>query len=378
MTAPSPNRLLRNSHIALPDELEAYLQNNFSGKEISHEPVAVDEPYGAVWAAHLASQGNVFQLLQACYPQLNFPIQDGINKTQAYIDTVLKGKPCTAGYTPVLSQPERLRLHVHTSLAGNVPVLIVPDHGDFVRLVQCFLHKNNPMPVPASMGASLLNGLNNWERIHALKRSWLRTNPAETWTQEFSKNVLPNPGLYKDKLILLSTKPYSNVPADRLGLTEAAWAAYSLSIRLEHECTHLYTLRRFGCATNNLHDELIADYMGISKALGTYRKDWMLAFMGLEAYPAYRKGARLENYLGDTNLTPEGFSQLTAIIKQAIESIARFDTALGPIRSAQDQMCRMDALCTTDLINIASVKGANTLLQTYQELAEVMKYNQND
>lgn len=138
---------------------------------------------------------------------------------------------------------------------------------------------------------------------------------------------MPNPGLYKDKLIILSTKPYSNVLAHRLGLTEEEWAAYSLSIRLEHECTHLYTLNQYGCAFNNLHDELIADYIGVSKTIGTYNKEWMLAFMGLEAHPAYRKGARLENYLGNANLTAERFSQLVSVIKSAIESIACFDAA---------------------------------------------------
>ena len=96
----------------------------------------------------------------------------------------------------------------------------------------------------------------------------------------------------------------------------------------------------------------------------------MLAFMGLEDYPAYRKGARLENYLGDANLTAEQFGQLITVIKSAIESIACFDTALGTIHSAHDQVCRMDALCTTDLLDIASANGSTLLLQKYEELIE--------
>ncbi len=372
MTAVSSNRVLNNGTIHVPDELKGYFQNKFSAKETHKPAVSIDEPYIASWEEYVSkvSEGEAFQLLRRCYPQLNFPIGDGINKTQGYIDAVLKGKPVATGGKALLAlnKPEAIKIKLHTSIAGNVPVLFVADDEDFVKLVQCLLHKNNPAPVPQSMGALLANGVNNWDRIHTLKDKWLLNNPAETWNQKFLTNILPNPGLYKDKLIMLSTKPYSNVPAARLGLTEAEWASYSLSIRLEHECTHLYTLNRYGCASNNLHDELIADYIGISKTIGAYYKEWMLAFMGLEEYPAYRKGARLENYLGDANLIAEQFGQLITVIKNAIESIARFDAALGTIHSVHDQVCRMDALCTTDLAAMSSVNGSNLLLQEYEEL----------
>ncbi|GAB3640266.1 DUF7005 family protein [Spirosoma arcticum] len=372
MTAISSNWVLNNESIHVSDELKGYFQNKFCAKETRRPPVSIDEPYLDSWEEYVtkANEGEAFQLLRKCYPQLNFPIGDGINKTQGYIDAVLKGKPlATSGKALVgLNKPEAIRIKLHTSIAGKVPVLFVADDEDFVKLVQCFLHKNNPTPVPQSMGALLANGVNNWDRIHTLKDKWLLNNPAETWNQEFSTNVLSKSGLYKDKLIMLSTKPYSNVPADRLGLTEAEWASYSLFIRLEHECTHLYTLNRYGCASNNLHDELIADYIGISKTTGTYYKEWMLAFMGLEDYPAYRKGARLENYLGDANLTVEQFKQLVTVIKSAIESIACFDAALGTIHSAHDQVCRMDALCATDLATMSSANGSTSLLQKYEEL----------
>lgn len=370
MTAISPNRVVSDAIVYVPDALRDYFQNKFRAQEIPQQPEFMNESGMAWWSEWVRQhrEGETFQRLRTCYPQLNFPVAEGIHKTHAYMDAVLKGKPVATGGAPLMNKPETLKFSLHPSIAGNVPILTVADDADFVKLVQCFLHKNNPTPVSASMGAMLANGVNNWDRIRGLKAQWLLHNPAETWNQEFSKNILPNPGLYKDKLIILSTKPYSNVPADRLGLPEAEWAAYSLSIRLEHECTHLYTLRRFGCASNNLHDELIADYIGISKTMGTYNKEWMLAFMGLENYPVYRKGARLENYLGDAKLTAGQFGQLLNRIKKAIESIAHFDAALGTIHSAHDQMCRMDALCTTDLAEMASVNGASVLRQNYDAL----------
>lgn len=372
MTALSSNRVLTDGMIPVADELNVYFQNKFCAQKIHRPPVSIYEPYIDSWEEYVTryDDGEAVDLLRKCYPQLNFPVEDGINKTRSYIDAVLKGNPLATGSQALvaLNKPEAVKIKLHSSIAGKVPVLFVADEEDFVKLVQCFLYKNNPTPVPRSMGALLANGVNNWDRLHTLKAKWLLHNPAETWNQEFSTNIVPNPGLYKDKLIILSAKPYSNVPAARLGLTEAEWGSYSLSIRLEHECTHLYTLHRYGCASNNLHDELIADYIGISKTLGTYCKEWMLAFMGLEDYPAYRKGARLENYLGDATLNAENFRQLISVIKNAIESIARFDAALGTIHSAHDQVCRIDALCTTDLLAISSVNGSNLLLQKYEEL----------
>ena len=72
-------------------------------------------------------------------------------------------------------------------MAGLVPVFIISDNQDFEKITQCLLHKNNPAPVPQSMGAFLANGLVNWNRLHALEKNWL---PAP-----FSGNL--EPGIFK-------------------------------------------------------------------------------------------------------------------------------------------------------------------------------------
>lgn len=367
MTATLPSQPFDEPVVQLSDELKTYVKNKFLSTGNRSDSLYLDEPYIKSWKTYDTANG--FDLLTRCYPQLCFPIEEGINKTQPYIDAVLKGK--TQGLhgqsTLGLTNPERIKIELFKSMAGSVPVFTIPDNQDFEKITQCLLHKNNPVAVPQSMGAFLANGIVNWDRLHTLEKNWVPANAAETWNQEFSKNVLPVPGLYKDKVIILSKKPYSNVSADALNLTGNDWLTHSLAIRLEHECTHLYTLKRYGCASNNLHDELIADYVGISKTLGKYSKEWMLAFMGLEAYPNYRKGARLENYVGNVKVSSEDFRLLTVVIKSAIETISRFDSELGAIDSETDQRCRVDALCATDLLNIASRNGFNTLIQKYNE-----------
>lgn len=371
MTTSLSNVALEDDVVDLSDELQLYFQNKFCLKDTKIQSSFIDEPYIGAWEGYCKNsvEEGVFEVLKNCYPQLNFPIEEGINKTQDYVQTVLKGKADTINLNDPLNlnHPEGIEINIHESIAGKVPVLKVPDSQDFIQVVQCLLHKNNPIPVPPSMGALLVNGINNWDRLHTLKHDWLAKNPAGNWNDEFSKNVLPNPNLFKDKIIILSTKPYSNVAANSLGISESAWKIYSYSIRLEHECTHLYTLKKYGYASNNLHDELIADYIGITKTVGYYNTAWMLAFMGLEEYPKYRKGARLENYLGNSDLSFENFEKLTVIIKNAIENIALFDGELGKISSDKDQMCRINTLCEIGVLEIASENGASLLVHKYRK-----------
>jgi hypothetical protein len=375
MTTNISNLIFEKEMANVSDELKMYFQNKFSSKDTKGQSSFMDEPYIEAWERYYEESidDNAFEVLKKCYPQLRFPIEEEINKTQNYIDAVLKGKEDFGNLKNVLelNHPEGIEISIYKSIVGKVPVIKVTDNQDFTSIIQSLLHKNNPVPVPQSMGAILVNGINNWDRLHTLKQNWLPNNPLGNWNEEFSKNVLPNPTLFKDKIIILSTKPYSNVAANILGISESAWKIYSYLIRLEHECTHLYTLKKYGYASNNLHDELIADYIGMTKTIGYYDKYWMLAFMGLEEYPTYRKGARLENYLGNTDLSFDSFEQLIMIIKKAIDNIALFDSKLGTIVSTQDQMSRIDALCETDVFIMASSNGTDYLLHKYKELAHL-------
>lgn len=364
------DRIVRKNEFQIPKEFDSYFQNKFSSDLIKTKQFKGNESSIKFWEDYLQSEElNAFQILKDFYPQLYFPIESGINKTENYVNTVLKGKDSYKSIEKQLqlNSPEGVNIKIHESIAGKIPVLSIDDDEDFVIFLQCLIHNNNPLAIPQSMGAFLAKGINNWARIHSLKNQWLENNSFGNWSNEFSENILPYPDLYKDKIIVLSAKPYSNIPFERLGLSEEEWKTYSYSIRLEHECTHLYTLKKYGYASNNLHDELIADYIGISKAYGSYNKYWMLLFMGLEDYPKYRKGARLQNYLENTHLSEESFQKLTSTIRNAIETIAYFDSELGKISSTKDQTRRIEALCETNLLYIASDKGVNKLMKKYNE-----------
>ena len=58
---------------------------------------------------------------------------------------------------------------------------------------------------------------------------------------------------------------------------------------------------------------------------GHYRADWFLRFMGLESFPDYRTGGRLENYQDESLLSIGAFKILQRLVKVAAENLEYFD-----------------------------------------------------
>jgi len=358
------------------DELLIYSKNKFiSKKDIT--TTLLKDTYVKVWENYYeeSKEIGVFETLKKYIIQLQFPVQRGISKTQEYINSTLKGKDKLSDVGLKLNQPDTLKLSIYkNALIGKVPVLIVSNEEDFNTIVCTLSNKNEPKDLPKSMGASFINGINNWNRIYQLKTDWLQQNPVENWALYFKENILPNSHLYKDKLIILSTKEYSGVKNESIGVSKNTWKSTSLIIRREHECAHLFTLKYYGVMANNMHDEIIADYIGITKVLGCFNKDWFLHFIGLENYPKYRKGGRLENYQGRNKLSAESFEGLKRIVKNIADTIFEFDNSLGKIKSTTDQLNRIKSICEVDLITMASVKGKQELIETYNKKhVEVLK-----
>lgn len=319
-------------------ELLAYTRNAFD--HASKKALLEDEPFVADWAEylHAIEQGDgVFAVLKQHLVQLAFPIQAGISQTDAYKAVTLRGVPVDNFPTAsglILEHPESLELCLHPTLAGHIPVLIVRHRPDFVVLVQAFSCRNEPVPVPDSKGAGIVTGYNNWSRIRKLRRQWeqTRSDPNEfSWQREF-KNIMMQKELYQDRFILLSDSYYSAVQPHALGLEAEDWRQKSLILRREHECIHYLTERLFNSMQNNLMDELIADYMGIVAANGCFCAQWFLHFMGLENYPQYREGARLQNYRN--NLSDEALEIVKYLMKNAAENIEAFTYEGDPVTLA--------------------------------------------
>jgi hypothetical protein len=353
--------------LAETEELLGYAAAPFDFSRLPARYPLADEPFVAAWQSYLApaSEQGVFACLRQRLLQLRFPIAAGISETDIYQAVTRRGELTDerlGDLSLALHRADCLMLSIRETAAGCVPVLAVGVRQDFEALVQALTRRNEPWPVPRSMGACIVTGYNNWGRIFELRRQWEEAAPEppspEQWKVKF-REVAAQPDLYQDRFILVSAGPYSAQRADELGLTEEDWALRSSKIRIEHECTHYFTLRVLGSMRNALPDEIIADYMGIVACESSYRRDWLLRFLGLESFPRYRPGARLENYRGDPPLTDGAFTVLAAAAHRAAHNLERIHELRPPApHTAAEKAETIIALCLMGMEGLASREAA--------------------
>ena len=353
-----------------------YTENKFiSGRTAFKNQMIpmTDEPFVSSWRSYAAAAESeeLFTVLKTRIVQFQFPIKQNISQTDAYKTATLKGqdvKDLSNGLS--LKDESSLTLAIYEGLAGGMPVLSVDNIADFYSVVQALCLKNEPVALPLSMGAVMIQGLNNWDRLHAYRKNWSLKNPFADWNAEFIKQVLPDKTIYQDKIIVLSRQGYSNMSGRDLGIEQKKWLDISSEIRLYHEYAHYFTLRYFGHMANNMHDELVADYAGINKVLGKFRASWFLYFIGLQDYPNYRQGGRLENYIHKDQYSAEAFTVLCTIVYQAAINVERFDEFAGSCKSDQDRSIRLLCLCQVGLLYLSGPDGWSRLASAYAVLQQ--------
>ena len=182
--------------------------------------------------------------------------------------------------------PDGVRLKIYTSPAGELPIIYADDEDDFEALVTNIVHKGERPENIGKTGAAFVSG-------------------------------------QKTRLIILSSKPYSNVPASELSLDKDDWAQKSLLIRRSHECTHFYTKQVYGVSNNILHDELMADFVGLYDTFGFYRAEWFLKFLGI--IPG--SGDRLGVYTA--GLSQKVTQAVTEIVESAAHGLEKWSHSEG-------------------------------------------------
>lgn len=181
--------------------------------------------------------------------------------------------------------PERIRLEIYNSFAGEIPIIYLSDKNDFEALVTNAIYKGIRPDGLSETGASFA----------------------------FGKST---------RFIILSAKPYSNVPASEMGLSEEEWSERSMIIRREHECTHYFTKQKYGLSQNRLHDEIMADFFGLYEAFGYYKAEHFLRFMGITG----TSGGRLKFYtVGLSDKVGKAVSETAVSASEYLEAFAVSD-----------------------------------------------------
>ena len=155
------------------------------------------------------------------FPQLRFPIQDGISQEPAYGAATRRGRIEEAdafSARPAAGAPGIAALTFSDGVAGLLPLLIAGTRADFEALVRAFTERNEPRDVPASMGACFVKGLNNWDRVARYRRVWEAENGTagddDAWREELGRFAAQK-ARYQDRFVILSRGPYSGVAGRR-------------------------------------------------------------------------------------------------------------------------------------------------------------------
>lgn len=374
-------------------ELIAYIGDGFDGASASaHAYPLSDEPFVEAWREYVAEarHDGTAATLRRHLVQLSFPIAKGISETDAYRAATRRGIIPLESHPPApfLVDEDGLRITLHPTAAGTLPIIIARVRSDFEYLVCALAHRNEPVPIPPSLGACIVGGYNNWSRVERLRGDWLANGGADAavdadmaWREQF-RRIVPHRERYQDRFAILSVGPYSATPASDVGLGDDEWLRLSLVIRLEHECAHYFTKRVFGTMRNSLLDELIADYRGIVAAAGRFEPSWLLRFMGLESRRTWRSSGRLANYRGSPPLSDGAFAVLHEMVRRATMTLEGFDAHLRDAADGPEHPRSLDevgraivAIASTGLEPLADQGGAQRLFAAFtgQEIASSRK-----
>ena len=142
-----------------------------------------------------------------------------------------------------------LKISFAESLGGRLPVIATQSHSDFRAMDALLNGRKKPQAYPPTVNAFTIQ---------------TRAKP-----------------IHRHRVLLLNYAPYSNIPAEAMGISEEDWLIRSHRLRLRHECAHYETLRLFDDMQNHALDEIMADALGQIAAFGNFDADRQRVYFGL-------------------------------------------------------------------------------------------------
>ena len=238
------------------------------------------EPRQLWWERWLADRdpANCWDDLRRHLPQLLLQPGIDIHSSDAYQRLVIRGEPANAEdlkRAPVLRDPSGTTLTMAQHPTGAVPVLSFRNQEDFMLAVRCLAHRCEAVPLQPTVHAQAVSGLIHWGLIRALG---VRA---------------------RCQILLLHRAPYASLSEETIPGEPSLerWLDLSQTWRLEHELTHIACRRLVGEMRINLYDEIVADAMGMTAALGHFDADLFRRGLGLSIEGVPNTEARAHVYV---------------------------------------------------------------------------------
>lgn len=236
-------------------------------------------------------------LLAECYPQLKLPLGAEMKLSPLYRSVVLRGEAYDGDGGFRTSEKDSLT--VFSTPYGDVRILYLEHREDFEHALRALAYGCEPREILPSVGANIISGLANWEKIRAHQREYLLGGGTD-WHGEF-RRFTSDKANYRDTLILLSSGYYSGISPEQMGLTPEKWREKSLVIRMYHELTHFLCGKLLKSRPDVVQEEILADCIGLRRAFGSYDPGYARLFLGIEN-GSCRRGGRLRHYIEEENL----------------------------------------------------------------------------
>ena len=266
-------------------------------------PIAADarDRWWETWLEGREASG-CWNDLRLLLPQLYLQPGVDVHSSDAYQRLVMRGEsaqPDDLERAPVLRDPSGTTMSIAQHPTGAVPVLCFRHHEDFVLAVRCLAHRCEAVPVQPTVHAQAISGLIHWGLIRELG---MQT---------------------RCQILLLHRAPYASLAAETIpGHPETDhWLELSQTWRLEHELTHIACRRLVGEMRINLYDEIVADAMGMTKALGYFNADLFRRGLGLSSEGIPAAEARAHVYA--STLDPSEHQQAFRLALERADELQR-------------------------------------------------------
>ena len=333
--------------ISLPD----YLRSAFKTPDV-HGSLE-DEFHTTWWRERCSKCGGGAQSLVEVLSQFQVPIASGASQSEDYIQLIRKASAPVTWQSAVdlFADPDSVHWSVVDHPAGGLPVVTLEDRSDFELAFRALGARCEPVAIGENVHALYVGGLPNPVRLRELESAFIDAgNDPQAWPSEMQRRVASDGTSFHDRLILLHPAPYGGLPASDVDdrMDDHEWVKASMRLRREHEFTHHATHRLLGSYRLHVHDEVLADLMGFTRALGRFDGELFLRALGVRG-ERIETGARLLTYT--VGLASEALPPLVRLLRDTAKNIE----SISPMFVGATDSQRLHRLLALSQINLGTL-----------------------